>query len=163
VPPTDYTAAGRAAAIEDIRQTPVAVREAVRGLSTSAMLTPYREGGWTVAQVVHHIADAHVNAFVRFKWTLTEDRPTIKVYNQARWAELPDATGADVEDSLQAIDAVHARWVRLLDAMTPADFAREFVHPDRGPQTIDRNVAMYAWHGRHHVAHITSLRQRMHW
>lgn len=162
-PPAEYTPDGRATAIEQIRQMPALLRAAVRGLTEIQRLTPYRDGGWTVAQVVHHLGDAHLNAVIRLKWTLTEDKPTIKVYDQAKWATLADASSADIDGSLRLVDAVHERWVDALETLTSEDFAREFIHPDRGPQTIDRNVAMYAWHGRHHVAHITRLRERMGW
>jgi uncharacterized damage-inducible protein DinB len=162
-PPAEYTAAGRAAAIQEIKAAPALLRAAVRGLDEMQLLTPYREGGWTVAQVVHHLADAHVNGYVRFKWTLTEDRPPIKLYDQAAWATLPDASTAAIEDSLCLLELLHVRWVQLFDNMTPADFSREFIHPIRGPESLDRHVALYAWHGRHHTAHITTLRTRMGW
>jgi hypothetical protein len=163
VPPSEYTAEGRAAAIGQIRETPARVRQAVHGLTSPQLLTPYREGGWTAAQVVHHLADAHINGYVRFKWALTEDRPAIKLYDQAQWASLPDATTADVGDSLSLLETLHVRWVQLLDTMTAIDFSREFLHPVRGPETLDRHLALYAWHGRHHTAHITSLRTRLGW
>jgi len=162
-PPSAYTAAGRASAIEEIKAAPAVLRAAVRGLDEAQLLTPYREGGWTVAQVVHHLADAHVNGYVRFKWALTEERPPIKLYDQAAWATLPDASTAAIEDSLQLLEVLHTRWAQLLDDMTPADFSREFIHPLRGPETLDRHTALYAWHGRHHTAHITTLRTRMGW
>jgi len=161
--PSEYTPEGRAAAIQEIKRTPAHVRDAVRGLDASQLLTPYREGGWTLAQVVHHLADAHVNGYVRFKWTLTEDRPAIKLYDQTIWATLPDAKTADIEDSLTLLDILHVRWAQTLDNMAPADFSREFIHPIRGPESLDRHVALYAWHGRHHTAHITGLRARMGW
>ena len=120
-------------------------------------------GGWTVAQVVHHLADAHINGYVRFKWALTEERPAIKLYDQVQWATLPDATTADIDDSLRLLEVVHARWGQSFDAMTTADFSRELIHPVRGPETLDRHVALYAWHGLHHTAHVTNLRTRMGW
>jgi hypothetical protein len=162
-PPSSYTVEGRLAAIQQIKETPALVRQAVHGLTASELLTPYREGGWTAAQVVHHLADAHVNGYVRFKWTLTEDRPAIKLYDQTQWATLPDAATADIEDSLRLLEVLHVRWGRLLDTMAAADFSREFIHPVRGPETLDRHVALYAWHGRHHTAHITHLRTRKGW
>jgi len=162
-PPSEYTVEGRAAAIREIKEAPALVRQAVNRLTASQLLTPYREGGWTVGQVVHHLADAHINGYVRFKWALTEERPAIKLYDQAQWATLPDAATADIEDSLRLLEVVHARWGQSFDAMTAADFSRELIHPVRGPETLDRHVALYAWHGRHHTAHITSLRARMGW
>ena len=162
-PPSEYTAEGRASAIREIKGTPALVSQAVNGLTTSQLLTPYRDGGWTLAQVVHHLADAHVNGYVRFKWALTEDRPAIKLYDQAQWATLSDAVTADITDSLALLAILHVRWVQLLETMRPADFSRELTHPLRGPETLDRHVALYAWHGRHHTAHIASLRTRMGW
>src|SRR5688572_22065948 len=118
-PPQTYTAEGRAAAIQQIKDAPGLVRSAVRGLTEAQLLTPYREGGWTPAQVVHHLADAHVNGYVRFKWTLTEERPPIKLYDQTLWATLPDATTAAIEDSLRLLDVLHVRWSQTLDNMAP--------------------------------------------
>ena len=162
-PPAEYTPALRAAFIDDIAGLPVRLRAAVRNLTPDQLDTPYRDGGWTVAQVVHHVADSHINAFVRIKLALTEYEPTIKPYYQGKWASLPDGSTVAIEDSLRIVDALHARWTLMLGDMAPSDFSRVFVHPERGPQTIDRNVAMYAWHGQHHAAHITSLRQRKGW
>jgi len=162
-PPSEYTIEGRAAAIREIKGAPALVRQAVNGLTPSQLLTTYRDGGWTLAQVVHHLADAHVNGYVRFKWALTEDRPDIKLYDQTRWATLPDAATADIADSLALLEILHVRWIQLLETMTPADFSREFIHPLRGPEPLDRHVALYAWHGRHHTTHIASLRARMGW
>jgi hypothetical protein len=162
-PPAEYTPEGRAAAIAQIRETPAHVRDAVRGLTETQRLTPYRDGGWTVAQVVHHLADAHVNGYVRTKWVLTEDRPAVKLYENAKWAAMPDATTASIEDSLLVLDSIHARWAQTLDGVSQDEFAREFIHPVRGPLSLDWNLALYAWHGRHHVAHITRLRDRMGW
>jgi len=164
VTPASLTSAERAAAIEQIAWVPPALRRAVQGLDESRLATPYREGGWTVRQVVHHVPDSHLNAYVRFKLALTEERPTIKPYDQARWADLADVAAVPVDVSLTLLTALHARWVALLRAMSDADFTRSFVHPEMGRTlTLDQTLALYAWHGRHHTAHITALRERMGW
>jgi uncharacterized damage-inducible protein DinB len=149
--------------IDQIAETPAKLRAAVAGFTEAQFDTPYREGGWTVRQVVHHLADSHLNAFVRFKLTLTEDRPAVKTYEQQLWAELADARTAPVEPSLAMLEGLHQRWVILLRQMSAADFARQFQHPEHGLMKLERVLAMYAWHGRHHVAHITSLGERMRW
>jgi hypothetical protein len=149
--------------IGEIEAAPARFREAVQGLTERQLDTPYRPGGWTVRQVVHHVADSHLNSYVRFRLALTEDEPTIKPYDQAKWAELCDARMAPVEPSLQLIDSLHQRWVVLLRSLSDADFARTFRHPERGVSRLDTNLAMYAWHSRHHAAHITGLRERMGW
>ena len=149
--------------IGEIEQTPAALRSAVSGLSGPQLDTPYRDGGWTVRQVVHHLPDSHLNAYVRFKLALTENNPTIKPYDQERWAELADAKTAPVETSLMLMESLHKRWVMLLESMTAADFARNLMHPELGVVSLDKYLGLYAWHGRHHVAHITSLRKRMGW
>lgn len=149
--------------IDVIAAAPLRMREAVRGLSPVQLDTPYREGGWTVRQVVHHVPDSHINAYVRLKLALTEDAPTIKPYDEGAWAQLPDSRVTAVEVSLALLDSLHARWTDLLRAMSDSDFQRQLLHPDHGLMTLDWLVAMYAWHSRHHVAHITSLRERMNW
>jgi len=149
--------------VEDIEQTPARLRAAVAGLSPAQLDTPYRPGGWTVRQVVHHVPDSHLNAYVRFKLALTEDNPTVKTYDEGRWSELPDVKSAPIETSLRLLEAVHERWVLCLKALRPADFARTFQHPEMGRVDLDKLLAMYAWHGRHHVAHITELRKRQGW
>jgi len=149
--------------IEQIATTPAKVRAAVAGLTETQLDTPYRDAGWTVRQVVHHLADSHLNAFSRFKLVLTEDEPTIKTYEQQLWAETPDAKTAPVELSVTLFDSLHQRWVLLLESLGAADFTRSMKHPELGTVTLDRYLALYAWHGRHHVAHITSLRERMGW
>jgi uncharacterized damage-inducible protein DinB len=159
----ENTEAERRALIGRIQQAPARLRAAVAGLSPEQLDTPYRPGGWTVRQVVHHLPDSHMNSFCRFRLALTEDTPAIKGYDQQRWAELFDSRTAPVEDSLALLEALHRRWVVLLRSMTPADFARTFLHSEMGPVTLDRNLALYAWHGDHHVAHITSLRDRLGW
>lgn len=150
--------------IVQIGETPARLRAAVHGLTEPQFDTRYREGGWTVRQVVHHLPDSHLNAYVRFKLALTEDNPTIKPYEEALWAELPDTRGTAVGVSLTMLDALHRRWVVLLRAMGDADWSRTFFHPEQQKSLrLDRILAMYAWHGRHHVAQITSLRERMGW
>ena len=159
----DATAEQREQLIDEIAGTPARVRAAVEGLSAEQLETPYRPGGWTVRQVVHHIADSHLNSYVRFRLALTEDEPTIKPYHEDRWAELDDARTAPLEVSLALLESLHERWVQLLKSLKAEDFARTFKHPEMGVVSLDKNVGLYAWHGRHHVAHITGLRERMGW
>jgi uncharacterized damage-inducible protein DinB len=150
--------------IGEIASAPGYLRAAVAGLNPTQLDTPYREKGWTVRQVVHHLPDSHVNAYTRIKLALTEDEPTIKPYEEARWAELPDARSGPVEVSLTLLECLHRRWVLLLRELGPEDFRRRFRHPEHGRTIgLDEVLAMYAWHGRHHVAQITSLRSRMGW
>lgn len=149
--------------IDGIEQAPAALRAAVRGLSPQQMETPYRDGGWTVRQVAHHVPDSHMNAYVRFKLALTEDEPTIKPYMEDRWANLPDSQCTPVEVSLALLDALHDRWVRLLRSLQPEEWKRTFRHPELGVMPLEKTLALYAWHGRHHAAHITELRKRMGW
>jgi len=153
----------RRSAIDVIAETPSRMRAAVRGLDDEQLDTPYRPDGWTVRQVVHHVPDSHLNAYVRFKLALTEDTPTIKPYDEAAWAKLDDTRTTPIETSLSMLETLHDRWTRLLRAMTPRDFARPLNHPESGRMTLDQVLALYAWHGPHHVAHITSLRQRKGW
>ena len=153
----------RDARIATIADLPIRLRDAVAGLNDSQLDTEYRPGGWTVRQVVHHVPDSHANAFIRFKLALTEDEPpTIKPYMEDRWANLGDAK-MPVEVSLKMIEAVHERWVALLHSMSYSDFQKEFIHPETGKWTLDGALALYAWHSRHHIAHITNLRERMNW
>jgi hypothetical protein len=160
----DASPGAREQRIGEIAAAPGRLRTAVAGLSPAQLDTPYRAGGWTVRQVVHHVPDSHLNAYTRIKLALTEDQPTIRPYEEARWAELPDARTAPVELSLTLLDVLHQRWVLLLRQLGPADFSRSFTHPEHGRGfDLDEAIAMYAWHGRHHVAHITSLRKRMSW
>jgi len=149
--------------IAEIAAAPARYRDAVRGLTDAQLDTPYRPGGWTVRQVVHHLADSHLNSYIRFRLAVTEDSPTIKPYDQAKWAELSDAKTAPVELSLELIDGLHRRWAQLLSSFSDADFARTFRHPELGVMRLDNTLAMYAWHCRHHAAHITGLRERMGW
>lgn len=151
-------------AITEIARAPAAMRAAVNGLKREQLDTPYRPDGWTVRQVVHHVPDSHLNAYCRFKLGLTEDVPTIKPYQEALWAELADSKSDLIEESLTLLESLHARWVLLLRRMTPSDFGRKITHPEwEGPLSLDAVLALYAWHGRHHVAHVTALRQRMGW
>lgn len=160
--PTDD--AQRQASIDTIAATPARLRAAVAGLSREQLETPYREGGWTVRQVAHHVPESHMNAYVRFKLALTEDSPTIKPYHEDRWAQTGDVPATPVETSLALLDALHERWVNLLRTLRGADWARTYVHPEYGKTfTLDQVLALYDWHGRHHVAHITTLRQRKGW
>jgi uncharacterized damage-inducible protein DinB len=152
-----------AAWIDEIESFPAALRAVVEPLSSEQLDTPYREGGWTVRQVVHHLADSHMNSFIRFKWALTEDRPTIKAYFEDRWAKLPDTSSVPTAASLQQREAVHARWAGLLRGLDDEQLQREFVHPESGDVRLDANIGIYAWHGRHHLAHITSLAEREGW
>ncbi len=159
----EVSPAARLQYIREIAQTPGALRAAVKGLSDSQLDTPYRPGGWTLRQVVHHLPDSHMNSYIRFKLAGTEDNPAIRTYEEQLWAELPDAKSGPVAMSLDLLDALHIRWVAHLNNLAPAGFARAFVHPALGPVPLDKALALYAWHGRHHVAHITSLRARQGW
>ena len=149
--------------IEDIERTPAALRSAMQGLTPQQVDTPYRDGGWTVRQVAHHVPESHMNAYIRFKLALTEDEPTIKPYMEDRWARLPDVQSTPVEVSLALLDSLHNRWVRLLRSLQANDWKRTFRHPELGTVPLEKNLALYSWHGRHHVAHITELRKRMGW
>jgi hypothetical protein len=149
--------------LDEIDETPTRLRAAVAGLTDVQLDTPYRPGGWTVRQVVHHLADSHLNAYIRFRLALTENEPTIKPYDQELWAQLSDARTAPAELSLLLLEGMHQRWVMLLRSLEPADFARALKHPEMGHVTLEKYLAMYAWHGKHHVAHITGLRARSGW
>jgi uncharacterized damage-inducible protein DinB len=149
--------------IDQIERAPAQLRQAVAGLTEEQLDTPYRPDGWTVRQVVHHLADGHMNICVRFRLGLTEDEPTVKPFAQERWAILEDARTAPTELSLSLLESLHQRWVLLLRSLRAADFAHTFRHPERGVVTLDQCLGMAAWHGRHHIAHITSLRERMGW
>jgi uncharacterized damage-inducible protein DinB len=149
--------------IAEIAETPARMRKAIGGLTDAQLETPYREGGWTVRQVVHHVPDSHLNAYTRFKLALTEEHPTIRPYDEAKWAELSDSRDTPIETSLKLLESLHDRWTRLLRTMSADDYRRTLTHPDSGVMTLDSLLTLYAWHGRHHVAHITSLRERMGW
>lgn len=158
--PDRLSEAERAAAIARIDAAPAALRAAVAGMSDAQLDRTYREGGWTLRQVVHHVADSHLNSYARFRLALTEDHPRIKPYDEKKWAELDDAREMSVEVSLRLLDALHSRWVALLRSLKPADFGRTIDHPENGTMTIDQLLAMYAWHGEHHAAHIRLARER---
>ncbi len=160
---SSFTSAERRDAIDAIAAAPAALRGALAGLTDSQLDTAYRPGGWTVRQLAHHLPDSHLNAYLRFRLALTEDFPTIKPYDEAAWAELADARTAPVAVSLQLLDALHERLVALLRATPDDDFARTLNHPENGLMTLDALLSVYAWHGRHHVAHVTALRERMRW
>ena len=161
--PETLNAAQRQAAIDSIAATPRAMRDAVRGLDEAQLDTPYRPEGWTVRQVVHHVPDSHMNAYTRTKLALTEPTPTIKPYDEAAWAKLEDTRSTPIETSLVLLEVLHDRWVRVLRSMTAADFTRTLNHPESGVMSLDQLLALYEWHGRHHVAHIVNLRQRNGW
>jgi uncharacterized damage-inducible protein DinB len=147
--------------LAEIEETPAGLREAVEGLTPAQLDTPYRLGGWTVRQVIHHVADSHMHSYARFRFALTEDAPTIKPYDEGAWAELPDAKTAPVEVSLSLLDALHQRWIMLLRSLDRATLDKVFVHPELGPMSLLKALQLYAWHGRHHTAHITDLRRRL--
>jgi uncharacterized damage-inducible protein DinB len=159
----ELTADSRRELIARIEGAPERLREAVAGLDAGQLDTPYRPGGWTVRQVVHHVPDSHLNAYLRCKWALTEDEPAIKTYDEERWAELPDSRTVPVEVSLALLDSLHRRWVGLLHGMSAAGFQRALRHPEHGLITLDQILGLYAWHGDHHTAHLTELRRRMGW
>lgn len=161
--PEEITAADCAAFIDRIEATPAHLRAALEGLDESQLDTPYRPEGWTVRQLVHHIVDSHLNSYVRFKWALTEDSPAAKIYDQDGWAALEDSRTAPTEMSVVFLEALHARWVYLLRRLSPEDLASTYKHPDWGTVRLDMTLAIYSWHGDHHVAHITALREREGW
>ena len=162
-PEGDLSPQRRGQLIAQVANAPAHLRAAVQGLSQQQLDTPYRPQGWTVRQVVHHIPDSHMNAYIRFKLALTEAEPTIKPYEQQLWAELADSRQTPIETSLALLDCLHQRWVLLLRSMAEGDWQRSFRHPELGVVHLDTNLALYAWHGRHHVAHLTGLRERMKW
>jgi uncharacterized damage-inducible protein DinB len=154
----------RRKALDTIAAVPQKMRDAVRGLDDKQLDTPYRDGGWTVRQVVHHVPDSHMNAYMRMKHALTEEMPTIKPYDEATWANLADSHDTPIETSLMLLESLHGRWDTLMRSLDESDFRRTFRHPEhKGDLTLDWLLSMYMWHGRHHVAHITSLRERMGW
>jgi DinB superfamily len=160
---TPFTPAHRAAAIKTLAEAPARFRLAVAGLSDAQLDTPYRPAGWTVRQVVHHVVDSHINAYLRTKFALSDDNPTIRPYPEQIWAEMADARTAPVSMSLTLLDALHGRWVMLLQSLAPELYARTLLHPERGLMSLDDLLAMYEWHSRHHAAHITELRGREGW
>ena len=162
-PDSNPTPATRANHIHEIETLPSRFRQAVKGLSAGQFDTPYRDGGWTVRQVVHHVPDSHINAYVRCKLALTEATPTIKPYDEVAWTGLKDVELTPIETSLAILEAIHSRWVVLLGTLQPGDYAREFNHPEAGVRNVDWLIGLYSWHGNHHLAHITSLKERMKW
>ncbi|MCH5585113.1 bacillithiol transferase BstA [Shimazuella sp. AN120528] len=161
--PAEFTSELRQQFIQTIENLPSALQDAVEGLTEEQLDTSYREGGWTVRQVVHHLADSHINSYTRFRLALTEESPTIRTYDEGKWAELPDAKHAPISSSLAVIDGLHCRWTILLRSLSPSDWEKVFLHPELGPMNLDITTALYAWHSEHHVAHITSLRERKGW
>ena len=157
------TADQRKQYLNDIEQTPARLRTAVQGLSDEQLNTPYRDGGWTVRQLAHHVPDSHMNAYIRFKLALTEDEPTIRPYMEDRWAELPESKQAPIDVSLALLDSLHQRWTLVLRNIPDADWKRTFRHPEMGLLSLEKTLALYAWHGKHHVAHVTALREKMDW
>ncbi len=162
VKPDEITSESRKELIGEIVELPDKLKSAVNDLSDEQLDTPYRSEGWTVRQTVHHVADSHLNSLVRFKLALTETAPTIRPYYEDRWAELNDSF-LPLESSIKIIEGLHHRWTTVLNAMSDADFQRTLLHPDSGEWTLEKMLALYAWHGRHHTAHITSLRERNGW
>lgn len=160
---SSLTPEARRAGIDTIAGLPAALRAAVDGLSDAQLDTPYREGGWTVRQLVHHVADSHMHAFLRTRFALAQDNPPILAYDEAKWAELPDMRVMPPDVSLRLLDALHERWAHLLRATPDASFSRTIQHPENGPMTVDSIVNVYSWHGKHHTAHVTALRERMGW
>jgi hypothetical protein len=161
--PEAITADQRSAWIRQIESLPSGLKQAVSGLTDAQLDTPYRPGGWTVRQVVHHLPDSHLNSYTRFRLALTEDSPVIKPYNEAAWAELPDAKSAPIAPSLALLEGLHGRWARLLHSLGDADYARTFRHPELGEIRLDWTLGLYDWHCRHHLNHITNLRTREGW
>jgi hypothetical protein len=161
--PAETTPAVRKAAIDEVAVLPAKIRAAVNGLNDAQLETPYRQGGWTLRQVVHHIADSHVNAYIRLRLALTENEPTIKPYEESVWAKLDDAAHAPIEISLNLLEPLHDRWVRLWRTVTPEQFARPLRHPEHGVKSVDWLLFLYAWHGRHHTAHVTELKKQKGW
>lgn len=162
VTPAALSPTERAALINELAALPAQLRAASANLTDAQLDTPYRPGGWTLRQLVHHIADSHLNGYGRAKLALTEDAPTIKPYNEARWADLPDST-APIDVSLRMLESVHERWVALLRALPAEAFARTYHHPESGQQSLDASLSVYAWHGKHHLAHLTRLKARSGW
>jgi hypothetical protein len=162
VKPEVFTQDELSGAIATLAELPEQLRNATDGLDSVQLSTPYRDGGWTLRQVVHHVADSHMNAFIRVRLALTEDWPTIKAYDEAAWAKLHDAA-APVEWSLELVESLHARWVMLLQSLNQQQWQRGFKHPENGLATVELTTLIYAWHSRHHVAHITHLRAKENW
>jgi uncharacterized damage-inducible protein DinB len=161
--PAEITPSERAEWLKDLEALPAGLASAVAGLDDHQLDTPYRPEGWTIRQVVHHVADSHMNSYVRFRLALTEDAPVIKPYAEDLWAELPDAKSAPIDVSLALLTSLHQRWVTLLRSLDDQEFARTFVHPENGETRLDKALGLYVWHGHHHLAHINNLRKRKSW
>ena len=157
------TDANRSRILLDIAELPGRLRDATEGLTDHQLDTPYRPGGWTVRQVVHHLTDSHMHSYIRTRFALTQSEPAIMAYDENSWAALKDARSGPLEPSLLILEGLHARWGQLLESMIDADWGRKFIHPERGALTLSTHIPIYAWHGRHHTAHITELRKRMGW
>ena len=150
--------------IKTLAEFPNRLETLVKGLNEDQLDTPYRDGGWTIRQVVHHLVDSHTNSYIRFKWTLTEDEPVIKAYYEDRWAELTDSRNAPIEMSLRALDTLHQKWVYLLQHLDGSQLKRCFIHPESNKKvSLEQNIGIYAWHSEHHYAHIANLLRRMNW
>ena len=162
-PPTSYDDTSREQCIAHIAHLPTAMRQAVAGLNDAQLNTPYREGGWTIRQVVHHVPDSHMHAYIRTKFALAEEEPHIKAYDEGRWANFSDAKDLPVEVSLGVLEGLHKRWVTLLRSLGQSDFNRALHHPENGRMTVDLVLALYSWHSRHHTAHITTARAKHGW
>jgi hypothetical protein len=161
--PSSVSPDERHACLDELAVAPERFRQAVEGLTDTQLDTPYRPDGWTVRQVIHHVPDSHMNSYCRCRWALTEDNPPVKGYNEAKWAELYDARTGPVDPSLRLLEAIHARWVSLFGSLSEEDWSRTFDHSENGPMRLDVTLALYAWHCRHHAAHINNLRDRMGW
>ncbi len=158
-----YSNQERQTNIELLRQAPAKLNAAVLGLSNDQLDTPYRDGGWTVRQVAHHVPDSHMNAYIRIKLALTEDKPVIKPYDEAAWALLSDTPQTPIEVSLALLEAVHTRWITIFESLEGADWQRQYLHPVNGPTSLEGTLAYYVWHGHHHIAHVTNLHKRSGW
>ena len=161
--PAHVTPEDRAEYIDTISSAPARLRQAVAGLTAEQLDTPYRPGGWTVREVIHHVPESHMNSYIRFKLALTENEPTVKPYDEAAWARLPDIADTPIEVSLTLLESLHKRWIVLLRGFSEGDWKKRFIHPELGPVALENNLALYAWHSNHHIGHITSLRGRKGW
>jgi hypothetical protein len=162
-PDAHPTPESRARHIQEIAALPGKMRAALAGLSPQQLETPYRDGGWSLRQVAHHVPDSHLNAYVRTKLALTENVPTIKPYDEAAWARMKDSEATPIDVSLALLESIHNRWVTVLQAMKESDFHRKWNHPESGVHDMDWLLGLYSWHGNHHLAHITTTRERMKW